>query len=150
MPLSRRKASVAILLIVDDDRTNRLRMAQVTRSLGHIPLLASDGARALTILEDNPGIDLVITDCQMPVMDGPALIRALREAGNPVPLLVYSAYRSIEEVSALLDKGADYFLPYPVSGESLAVYVDRILVRRKKAGGAAIRPGMQAGPFSPG
>jgi CheY-like chemotaxis protein len=147
--LSQGKASMTILLIVDDDRTNRLRMAQITRSLGYLPLLASDGARALTILEDNPDIDLVITDCQMPVMDGPALISALRESGNSVPLLVYSAYRSIEEVSALLDKGADYFLPYPVSRESLGYYVGRIVAHRKKGGGEAVKQETKVEPFSP-
>lgn len=138
------------LLIVDDDRTNRLRMAGMARGLGHFPLLASDGARALAVLEDNPGIDCVITDWQMPVMDGPALIRALRESGNRVPVLAYSAYRSINEVAALLDQGADYFLPYPVSRGDLAEYVGRFAAGAKKAGGPDIRRGIPAAPFSPG
>lgn len=119
------------LLIVDDDRTNRLRLAQMSRFLGYQPMLASDGARALTVLEDNPDIDIVITDWQMPVMDGPALIRALRESGNQVPLLVYSAYRSVQEVTALLKQGADYFLPYPVPIEELSEYVARFRSARK-------------------
>lgn len=119
------------LLIVDDDRTNRMRLTQMSRSLGYITLLASDGARALTLLEDNPGIDIVITDWQMPVMDGPAFIRALRESGKTLPVLVYSAYRSIHEVTMLLEKGADYFLPYPVSREDLTEYVSRFLIQPK-------------------
>ena len=117
------------LLIVDDDRTNRMRLALIVRSLEYHALFASDGSRALIMLEDNPGIDIVITDWEMPVMDGPALIRALRDAGNPVPVLVYSAFRSISELTALLKRGADYFLPYPVSREDLADYIARSKVK---------------------
>lgn len=116
---------MATLLIVDDDRSNRTRLEQITRSLGYHLVMASDGARALTVLEDNPGIKCVVTDWQMPVMDGPGLIRALRASGNPVPVLVYSAFRSIGEVAGLLEQGATGFLPYPVTREALAEYVER-------------------------
>lgn len=115
------------LLIADDDRTNRMRLAQVVRSLGYHPVLASDGARALAILEDNPDIACVVTDWQMPVLDGPGLIRSLRDAGNSVPVLVYSAYRSVSEVGALLEQGATGFLPYPVPREALGEYVERFV-----------------------
>jgi sigma-B regulation protein RsbU (phosphoserine phosphatase) len=139
------------LLIVDDDRTNRLRLAQMSRSLGHFALSASDGSRALAMLEDNPGIDMVITDWQMPVMDGPALIRALREAGNPVPVLAYSAYRSINEVAGLLKLGADYFLAYPVSRGELSEYLERFRIQPKAgARETAFSPERPTWPFSPG
>jgi sigma-B regulation protein RsbU (phosphoserine phosphatase) len=122
---------MATLLIADDDRTNRLRLAQVARSLGYHPVLASDGARALAVIEDNPDIACVVTDWQMPVLDGPALIRALRAAGNPVPVLVYSAFRSISEVASLLEQGATGFLPYPVPRETLGEYVERFVFKSR-------------------
>lgn len=118
---------MATLLIADDDRANRMRLAQVARSLGYHAVLASDGARALAVIEDNPDITCVVTDWQMPALDGPALIRALRASGNPVPVLVYSAFRSISEVAGLLEQGATGFLPYPVPREALGEYVERFV-----------------------
>jgi CheY-like chemotaxis protein len=106
-------------------------LAQVARSLGYHPVLASDGARALAVLEDNPDIACVVTDWQMPGLDGPALIRALRAAGNPVPVLVYSAFRSVSEVAGLLEQGATGFLPYPVPREALGEYVERFVFKSR-------------------
>lgn len=123
---------MATLLIADDDRTSRMRLAQMAKSLGYHAVLASDGARALAILEDNPDIACVVTDWQMPGLDGPGLIRALRASGNAVPALVYSAFRSIGEVAALLEQGATGFLPYPVPREALAEYVERFVFARRE------------------
>lgn len=122
---------MATLLIVDDDRTNRMRLAQVARSLGYNSVLASDGARALTVIEDNPEIACVVTDWQMPGLDGPGLIRALRAAENPLPVLVYSAFRSISEVAGLLEEGATGFLPYPVPREVLGEYMERFVFKAR-------------------
>ncbi len=124
---------MATLLIVDDERTNRMRLAQLARSLGFQPILAADGSRALTILEDNPDILCIVTDWQMPNLDGPGMIRALREAGREIPVLVYSAYRSIKEVGHLLEHGATGFLPYPVPRAALAEYMERFVLKDRMA-----------------
>ena len=124
---------MATLLIVDDDRASRLRLAQLARSLGYHAIMASDGARALIMLEDNPDILCVITDWQMPCLDGPGLIRSLRASENAVPILVYSAYRSIGEVAGLLELGANGFLPYPVPAEALAEYMERFVFNGRES-----------------
>lgn len=118
---------MATLLIVDDERTNRMRLSQFALSLGFATIQASDGRRALTVLEDNPDIACVITDCQMPNLDGPGLISTIRSEGNSVPILVYSAFRSVKEISALLEIGATGFLRYPVTRENLQEYLYRAL-----------------------
>lgn len=116
------------VLLADDSKSNRMLLSQMIHSLGYIPLLASDGARALRMLEDNPDIACVITDCQMPELDGPGLIRAIRnELGSPVPVLVYSAYLGLKEVAALLDQGADRFLNYPLKREDVKESLDGML-----------------------
>lgn len=113
------------LLIVDDAPTNRIRLGHLAISLGCEVVFASDGERALTLLEDNPGISCVVTDCQMPNLDGPAMIRRIRESGMTLPIFVYSAYRTVLEVSALLEVGATCFLSYPVEREILKEYLER-------------------------
>jgi CheY-like chemotaxis protein len=115
------------ILIVDDERTNRIRLAQIARSLGFSAILASDGIKALSVLEDNPDIDCVVTDCQMPNLDGPGLISRIRPGNSGLLILVYSAYRSIDEIASLLDQGANGFLNYPVTRENLGEYLNRYL-----------------------
>ena len=115
------------ILIVDDERTNRIRLAQIAHSLGFSTILASDGLKALSVLEDNPDIDCVVTDCQMPNLDGPGLVSRIRTGNADLLILMYSAYRSIDEVASLLDQGAHGFLNYPVTRENLGEYLDRYL-----------------------
>lgn len=79
------------ILVVDDHPANRLVLKQQLMFLGHHPSLAEDGLSALKIWE--PGkFDVILTDCQMPVMDGYELAREIRhreqEAGQPPCLLL--------------------------------------------------------------
>lgn len=117
------------LLIVDDDRINRMRLAQTAQSLGFTTVMASDGLRALAVLEDNPDIACVVTDCQMPGLDGPGLILRIRAVDADLPILVYSAFRTVKEVATLLEQGATGFLSYPVSRENLGEYLHRYLFK---------------------
>jgi CheY-like chemotaxis protein len=115
------------ILIVDDERTNRIRMAQIAHSLGFSSVLASDGLKALSVLEDNPDIACVVTDCQMPNLDGPGLVSRIRSGNTALPILIYSAFRSVNEVASLLEHGANGFLNYPVTRENLGEYLNRYL-----------------------
>ena len=115
------------ILIVDDERTNRMRLAQIAHSLGFSTILASDGLKALSVLEDNPDIDCVVTDCQMPNLDGPGLASRIRSENAGLPILIYSAYLRVNEVASLLDQGANGFLNYPVTRENLGEYLNRYL-----------------------
>jgi CheY-like chemotaxis protein len=118
------------LLIVDDVRMNRIRLAKIIDSLGYTAIHASDGLKAFSVLGDNPDIKCVITDYEMPNMNGPELIARIRSSGSELPILVYSAYRSVNEVSLLLEQGANGFLNYPVTRENLAEYVNRYLTKK--------------------
>lgn len=113
------------ILLVDDERTNRFRLTAILESLGYSVMQASDGIIALTILADNDDIKCVVTDCQMPNLDGPGLVTELRANKVTIPIFVYSAYRSINEVAKLIDIGADAFLTYPVTDKNLSDYLQR-------------------------
>ena len=66
------------VLVVEDNEVNRMIARQVLLSLGVEVIEAADGAEALDVLEDQ-SVDLVLMDCQMPVMDGYVATRAIRE-----------------------------------------------------------------------
>jgi CheY-like chemotaxis protein len=116
------------ILLVEDSAPNRKLYGHLIGSLGHIPFFASDGKRGLFVFEDNPDIACIVTDCQMPEMSGPDMVRELRKRyGNDLPILVYSSFLSVKDVGELLDQGATAFLPYPLTRDTLKEYLQRYL-----------------------
>ncbi|MGR3371936.1 MAG: response regulator [Pseudooceanicola nanhaiensis] len=77
------------VLVVDDLGMNRTILSRQIEALGAEPVAAASGAEALDRL--GPGIDLVITGHNMPGMDGLELAQAIRDAGNPVPVILLSS-----------------------------------------------------------
>lgn len=77
------------VVVVDDEENIRTAMAQVLRGQGYTVLEAANGAAALEAVTTNP-VDLVITDINMPVMDGIELVARLREAYSQLPILFVS------------------------------------------------------------
>lgn len=80
------------ILVVDDEELVRRGTAEMLRDLGHQVSEADGGAAALTILAQEPGIDVVVTDYKMPRMDGAELARRVRQEHPAMPMLLISGY----------------------------------------------------------
>ena len=78
------------ILVVDDNRTNRNILEEQLRQWQFIPLMAASGEEALDALAKNHGIDLVISDMNMPEFDGIALARKIREK-SVVPIILLTS-----------------------------------------------------------
>ena len=112
------------MLVVDDDGPVRNLTAHILRTHGYEVITAADGAEALQHVADRGGdIRLTITDVSMPLVDGVALIRALRELKAGTRVIVTSGLD--ENQSASL--GADGFLSKPFSLAALLREVHRVL-----------------------
>lgn len=98
------------VLIVDDDRTNRMILAGVLKDDCHV-ILAKDGASALRLVRENEAISLVLLDVTMPDMDGYDVLRHLksddRTAEIPVVFITGNTEEKEEEHGLLLG-AADY------------------------------------------
>jgi len=105
-----------LILIVDDEAAIRTVAQQTLEQHGYRTLAAADGAEALEIFKATPGIDAVLTDMSMPVMDGHALIRALRELDPNVRIIAASGLTAEETVR---NEGVASFLQKPYTVESL-------------------------------
>ena len=119
------------VLIVDHNQGMRSIVTTVLRGLGFPSLqTAENGEDALKIVESY-GPDLVITELKMPVMDGPTFVRRLRtDESNPcnmVPIIISSGHTEDKYVRECLIAGADQFLARPISGQSLADRISRII-----------------------
>ena len=100
------------ILVVDDSRSFRLYIVSLLEKYFFQTLEASNGSEALAVLEHNPDITLVITDINMPVMDGYQLITALRQRyrREDLPIIGVSDTSKHEVSAKLLKLGANDFL----------------------------------------
>ncbi len=113
------------VLIVDDEESIR-RIARLTlESGGYRTLLAVDGGEAVSIYgEHSATIDVVLTDMMMPVMDGTATIRHLREINPAVRIIASSGVAAGRELAHLAEMGIRHILPKPYTAETLLKCVE--------------------------
>ncbi|MBS4754451.1 response regulator transcription factor [Nocardioides sp. zg-ZUI104] len=116
------------VLVVDDDRAVRESLRRSLEFNGYDVLLAGDGAEALTSIAALAP-DVVVMDVMMPKLDGLEATRALRAAGNDVPVIVLTARDAVGDRVEGLDAGADDYLTKPFALEELLARL-RALLRR--------------------
>jgi chemotaxis protein histidine kinase CheA/CheY-like chemotaxis protein len=111
VPLPAPSAEKRVVLVVDDSATIRALHRSVLRSVGHEVLTADDGADGLALLHRR-AVDLVITDIQMPRMDGLTLLRRIREvpAWQRLPVIVVSQYGRRDDLQKAAAAGADRYI----------------------------------------
>src|SRR5207249_977670 len=117
-----------VILVVDDDRAVREALGRALTYEGYEVEEADDGGAALAAVERRAP-DAVVLDIAMPGVDGLAVCKRLRQAGNRVPVLMLTARDAIGDRVAGLDAGADDYLPKPFALEELLARV-RALLRR--------------------
>lgn len=104
------------LLIVDDNKVNRLLLSRSVEMLGHSAELAEDGAQAMARLRAE-AFDLLLLDIEMPVMDGFEVLEALKAdpALRDLPVIVTSSVEGLDNIVRCIELGAEDYLPKPVN-----------------------------------
>ncbi|CAA6811418.1 MAG: Response regulator receiver domain protein (CheY-like) [uncultured Sulfurovum sp.] len=109
------------ILIADDDYINRrLLISLLKKELYQVEILeAIDGKNALNICHENPDIQLVLLDIEMPIMDGVEFLKHyIKDKNLPkIPILAISS--NDMRIKEVLDVGADAFLRKPITEEKL-------------------------------
>jgi two-component system response regulator MprA len=116
------------ILVVDDDQAVRESLRRSLEFNGYDVTLAQDGAEALAAI-GRSAPDALVVDVMMPRLDGLETTRALRAAGNDLPILVLTARDSVGDRVEGLDAGADDYLTKPFALEELLARL-RALLRR--------------------
>jgi len=114
------------VLIVDDEKNYPLILSAVLEEEGIEPLTANSGQEALDILEHSD-IDLVLTDMKMPSMDGIELLERIKEKNPDLPVIMMTAYGTVEKAVEAMQKGAYNYILKPFDNESLLVYVKKAI-----------------------
>jgi two-component system, OmpR family, response regulator MprA len=120
------------ILVVDDERAVREALQRALRLEGCDVELAEDGQQALFALARR-GVDAIVLDVLMPVMDGLETARKLRRQGSSTPILMLTARHEVSDRVAGLDAGADDYVVKPFALEELLARL-RALLRRASGG----------------
>jgi signal transduction histidine kinase/CheY-like chemotaxis protein len=114
----------AKILLVDDEELVRRATSEMLKEMGHEVVEAASGAEALTLLDGDGGIDMVITDHLMPGLSGVELSRELRASGWTLPIAIITGYANPQELPAALPK-----LRKPFTAVQLRDFVAELLNR---------------------
>jgi two-component system response regulator MprA len=124
------------ILVVDDDRAVRDSLRRSLEFNGYEVALANDGVEALARI-NGLAPDAMIVDVMMPRLDGIETTKALRAAGNDLPILVLTARDSVGDRVDGLDAGADDYLAKPFALDELLARVRAMMRRRTLGAGEA-------------
>ena len=116
------------ILIAEDDRELRQLFTHVLTLHGYAVTGVADGERALDAM-DLQYYDLLISDIMMPVLDGYALVRRLREAGNTTPVLMITAKDAFDDMRLGFQSGVDDYMVKPINVNEMVLRVGALLRR---------------------
>ena len=123
---------VARLLVVDDNKVNRLLLCRSLELLGHEVASADNGRSALDKLRSER-FDLLLLDLEMPELDGFGLLeqRAIDPAMQELSVIVTSSLEGVAQIARCIELGADDYLHKPVNPVLLRARVDSSLERKR-------------------
>lgn len=117
------------ILVVDDEPDLELLITQKFRRQIRADeykfYFAGDGNEALTVLETNPEVDVVLSDINMPRMDGLTLLKRLQDIGGDLRAVIISAYGDMKNIRTAMNLGAFDFVTKPIEFTDLEVTINK-------------------------
>src|SRR6202521_4348511 len=121
----------ATILVVDDEPDLEALVLQKFRKQirdGTVSFMfARDGLEALQSLEQHPHVDMVVSDINMPRMDGLSLLARLQEAEDKKSTIIVSAYGDMSNIRTAMNRGAFDFLTKPIDFGDLEMTIDKTI-----------------------
>jgi two-component system chemotaxis response regulator CheY len=117
------------ILIVDDSKTVRNLVAFIMKKEGFKVLTAEDGLDGLEKLYSSESVDLIVSDINMPRMDGFTFIKTVREqeAYRDIPIVVLSTEGQEKDIQAGLSIGANMYMVKPAQPEKMVKNIKMLL-----------------------
>ena len=132
------------ILVVDDEEIMREILEALLSREGYHVRLASSGDEGLELARSFP-FDAVIVDVMMPGMDGLTLLDELKKLDDDLPVLMVTAFASVETAIAAMKRGAFDYITKPFKNDEVLVVVKNAVERRQLlAENAALRQSLQA------
>ena len=116
------------ILVAEDDHAIRTLISTKLKQENYTIYVAENGEEALSLMEKHQ-VDLLISDIMMPVMDGYALVKALRETKYTLPILMITAKSQLESLEEAFKLGVDDYMVKPIRLAELVLRVQALLRR---------------------
>ena len=114
------------ILIVEDEEVLRQSLAELLSDEGYEVKQASDGKQAYELILNQPA-DLILTDIRMPNMDGLELLGKLQQTAPQTPVIILTAYGTIESAVSAMHNGAYDYMLKPVNFDEVLLKIERAL-----------------------
>lgn len=131
----RSAATALVVLVADDEPVSRKVTSLLLNHAGHRAVIAENGERAVAAVAEG-GIDLVLMDMEMPVMDGFTAARNIRSLADPVqatvPIIALTGRSRADDAERYAAIGIDGVLPKPIDPDILDTFLDSTVARRPR------------------
>lgn len=107
------------ILIVEDDVSSRLYLNKILEKTGAFLTSACDGSEAINAVENDPGIDIILLDIQLPVIDGYGAAKKIREMRKDVIIIAQTAYSLLGDREKIIASGFDDYIVKPIFPQQL-------------------------------
>jgi two-component system response regulator HydG len=114
------------ILVVDDDSGHRTTLRTVLKSWDYAVAEAEDGEKALSLVRKE-GFDLILMDVRMAVMSGIDALKQVKAFNPAIPVIIMTAYSSVESAVAAMKAGAYDYLTKPLDFDELKLTIERAL-----------------------
>ena len=119
----------AQILIVDDEPEMLSACTKILKAFGHQPIPVQSGDLAIQLLQEEE-YDLVLCDLLMPDTDGMQVLQAVQKYSPHIPVIIFTAYGTIDRAVSVMKEGAFDFIEKPFDADHLKVILDKGLRQR--------------------
>jgi len=119
----------AQILIVDDEPEMLSACTKILKAFGHQPIPVQSGDLAIQLLQEDE-YDLVLCDLLMPDTDGMQVLQAVQKYSPHIPVIIFTAYGTIDRAVSVMKEGAFDFIEKPFDADHLKVILDKGLRQR--------------------
>jgi CheY-like chemotaxis protein len=117
------------ILIVEDDLSSRLYLNKILEKAGVVLFHAGDGQEAVDTAINNPDIDIILMDIQLPVLDGYTALIKIREIRKDMVVIAQTAYGLLGDKEKILNSGFNDYIIKPILSQNL---IDKLVVNLKR------------------
>jgi two-component system response regulator HydG len=114
------------ILVVDDDLSHRTMLKTLLSGWGYAVIEADDGGAAIELSEARP-FDLILMDIRMVKVSGLQALEAIKEINPSIPIIIMTAYSSVETAIAAMKKGAYEYLTKPLDFDELRLKMEQAM-----------------------
>ncbi|MDJ0621463.1 MAG: response regulator, partial [Desulfocapsaceae bacterium] len=112
------------ILVVDDEPNYLVVLSELLREEGFEVYTAAGGNDGLTVIQE-VDLDLVITDMQMPVMDGLQFLQEIKKINGELPVIIITAFAEVDKAVEAMQNGAFSYIAKPFSNDELVVNINK-------------------------